>query len=74
MGGGLLVEAVLAQKLLDEIEVAIIPKVLGDGIPLFPTGTVPSQFKMIRTQTLGQIISIRYEVQNSDAVDTPSNV
>lgn len=74
VGGGILVEAVLAQKLLDKIEVAIIPKVLGEGIPLFPTGTVPSQFKMIRTQTLGQIISIRYKVQNNDTEDTPLNI
>ncbi|MEK4663668.1 dihydrofolate reductase family protein [Priestia sp. FSL H7-0729] len=74
VGGGILVEAVLAKKLLDEIEVAIIPKVLGDGIPLFPTGTVPSQFKMVRTQTLGQIISIRYVVQNNNIVDKPSNI
>lgn len=74
MGGGILVEAVLAQKLLDEIEVAIIPKVLGEGIPLFPRGTVPSQFKMVRTQTLGQIISIRYKVQNSATEDTPLNI
>ncbi|WFR63807.1 dihydrofolate reductase family protein [Paenibacillus amylolyticus] len=74
VGGGILVEAVLAQKLLDEIEVAIIPKVLGEGIPLFPRGTVPSQFKMVRTQTLGQIISIRYKVQNSATEDTPLNI
>lgn len=64
----------VSKKLLDEIEVAIIPKILGEGIPLFPTGTVPSQFKMLRTQALGQIISIRYEVQNSGPADTPSNV
>ncbi|WP_339180694.1 dihydrofolate reductase family protein [Paenibacillus sp. FSL H8-0317] len=74
VGGGILVQAVLAKKLLDEIEVAIIPKILGEGIPLFPTGTVLSQFKMVRTQTLGQIISIRYEVQNSGPADTISNV
>ncbi|MNW69879.1 hypothetical protein D3C74_490080 [compost metagenome] len=53
----------MEQQLLDEIEVAIIPKILGEGIPLFPKGTVPTLLKMIRTQTLGQIISIRYEVQ-----------
>ncbi|MGF9699381.1 dihydrofolate reductase family protein [Paenibacillus sp. MABNR03] len=63
VGGGLLVQAVLEKQLLDEIEVAIIPKILGEGIPLFPTGTVPSHLKMIGTQTLGQIISIRYQVQ-----------
>ncbi|MET3939205.1 dihydrofolate reductase [Paenibacillus sp. PvP094] len=63
VGGGQLVQAVLEKQLLDEIEVAVIPKILGEGIPLFPEGTVPSNLKMIGTQTLGQIISIRYQVQ-----------
>ena len=63
VGGGQLVQAVLEKQLLDEIEVAVIPKILGGGIPLFPEGTVPSNLKMIGTQTLGQIISIRYQVQ-----------
>ncbi|MGO4529077.1 dihydrofolate reductase family protein [Paenibacillus sp. 2TAF8] len=63
VGGGQLVQSVMEQQILDEIEVAIIPKVLSEGIPLFPKGTVPTLLKTIRTQTLGQIISIRYEVQ-----------
>ncbi|OPG97465.1 deaminase [Chryseobacterium mucoviscidosis] len=63
VGGGQLVQAVLEHQLLEEVEIAIIPKILGEGIPLFPTGTVPTHFKMIHTQTLGQIVSIRYQVQ-----------
>jgi dihydrofolate reductase len=53
----------MEQQLLEEVEIAIIPKILGEGIPLFPIGTVPSHFKMIHTQTLGQIVSIRYQVE-----------
>ncbi|WP_337033555.1 dihydrofolate reductase family protein [Paenibacillus illinoisensis] len=63
VGGGQLVQAVMEKQLLHEIEVAIIPKILGEGIPLFPEGIVPSNLKMMGTQTLGQIISIRYQVQ-----------
>lgn len=63
VGGGQLVQAVMDKRLLHEIEVAIIPKILGEGIPLFPEGIVPSNLKMMGTQTLGQIISIRYQVQ-----------
>jgi len=70
VGGGQLVQSVMEQQLLDEIEVAIIPKVLGEGIPLFPKGTVPTLLKTIRTQTLGQIISIRYEVRRSLATNS----
>lgn len=69
VGGGLLVQSVMETKLLDEIEVAVIPKVLGEGIPLFPKGTSPALLRMVRTQTLGQIISIRYEVQRSPAAE-----
>lgn len=63
VGGGQLVQAVMEKQLLHEIEVAIIPKILGEGIPLFPEGIVPSNLKMMGTQRLGQIISIRYQVQ-----------
>lgn len=63
VGGGQLVQAVMEKRLLHEMEVAIIPKILGEGIPLFPEGTVPSNLKMMGTQTLGQIVSIRYQVQ-----------
>ncbi|WJH27132.1 dihydrofolate reductase family protein [Paenibacillus sp. CC-CFT742] len=63
VGGGQLVQAVMEERLLHEMEVAIIPKILGEGIPLFPEGIVPSNLKMMGTQTLGQIISIRYQVQ-----------
>ncbi|MBE7683597.1 MULTISPECIES: dihydrofolate reductase family protein [Paenibacillus] len=63
VGGGQLVQAVMEKRLLHEIEVAIIPKILGEGIPLFPQGIVPSNLKMMRTQTLGQIVSILYQVQ-----------
>ncbi|PZT53748.1 dihydrofolate reductase family protein [Paenibacillus silvae] len=73
VGGGLLVQSVMDAQLLDEIEVAVIPKVLGEGIPLFPKGTVPTLLKMIRTQTLGQIVSIRYEVQPNPIAGTPAD-
>ncbi|WP_427180696.1 dihydrofolate reductase family protein [Paenibacillus sp. TC-CSREp1] len=73
VGGGLLVQSVMDAQLLDEIEVAVIPKVLGEGIPLFPKGTVPTLLKMISTQTLGQIVSIRYEVQPDQAAGAPAD-
>ena len=36
VGGGQLVQAVMDKRLLHEMEVAIIPKILGEGIPYFP--------------------------------------
>ncbi|MCZ7582649.1 MAG: dihydrofolate reductase family protein [Deltaproteobacteria bacterium] len=36
VGGGLVVDAFLAMGAIDEIELFVIPVLLGDGIPLFP--------------------------------------
>ena len=38
-GGGQLIRGLIAIGRLDVLEMAIIPLVLGDGIPLFPAGT-----------------------------------
>ncbi|WP_232698678.1 dihydrofolate reductase family protein [Brevibacillus daliensis] len=62
VGGGQLVQAFLEKKLLDEVCIAMIPKVLGEGIPLFPEGTVPSSFRLIGMEQMGQIVSLSYEV------------
>ncbi|MCG7409211.1 dihydrofolate reductase family protein [Paenibacillus sp. ACRRX] len=60
VGGGQLVTAFLEAKLLDELCITIIPKVLGDGIPLFPQGTVPSTFRLMQMQKIGQMVSLSY--------------
>jgi dihydrofolate reductase len=38
-GGGQLIRSLIASDKLDILEMAIVPLVLGDGIPLFPAGT-----------------------------------
>jgi dihydrofolate reductase len=43
-GGGQLVRDLLALGRVDVLEMAVIPVVLGAGIPLFPEGTVESWF------------------------------
>ncbi|WP_106766250.1 dihydrofolate reductase family protein [Paenibacillus faecalis] len=62
VGGGQLVSAFLEAKLLDELQIAVIPKVLGEGIPLFPRGTVPSTFQLTQVERIGQIVSLSYKV------------
>ncbi|MBL8688258.1 MAG: dihydrofolate reductase family protein [Rhodospirillaceae bacterium] len=42
-GGGVVVRDMLAIGELDVLELAVIPIVLGDGIPLFPEGTVETK-------------------------------
>ncbi|BBI36441.1 dihydrofolate reductase family protein [Cohnella abietis] len=60
VGGGQLVAAFLEANLLDELQIAVIPKVLGEGIPLFPKGTLPSAFRLTQIQQFGQIVSLSY--------------
>ena len=36
MGGGELFRSLLELKLVDELEIALIPVLLGDGLPLLP--------------------------------------
>ncbi|WP_275266353.1 dihydrofolate reductase family protein [Rhodovastum atsumiense] len=38
-GGGQVVRSMIAIGKIDVIEMAVIPVILGDGIPLFPQGT-----------------------------------
>lgn len=43
-GGGVVVRDMIALDKLDILELAVIPVVLGDGIPLFPAGTKETTF------------------------------
>jgi dihydrofolate reductase len=47
-GGGQLIRGLIAIGRLDVLEMAIIPLVLGDGIPLFPPGTPELPLRMIK--------------------------
>ncbi|OKP82950.1 dihydrofolate reductase family protein [Paenibacillus sp. P32E] len=62
VGGGQLVQAFLEHELIDEVQLTLIPKLLGEGIPLFPAGTVPGNLKLTGLERMGQMASIHYEV------------
>lgn len=49
-GGGSLFGQVLAWDLVDTVELAILPVLLGSGVPLLPGGTVPRKLRLIRDQ------------------------
>ncbi|GIO29071.1 MULTISPECIES: dihydrofolate reductase family protein [Paenibacillus] len=61
-GGGKLVQAFMEERLMDEAMIAVVPKVLGRGIPLFPQGTVPSTFELHDIKRLGDIAMLHYKV------------
>lgn len=60
VGGGQLVKEFLHHKLINRIELAIIPKILGNGIPLFPNGSFPSDFRLTEVEKMNQIAFLRY--------------
>lgn len=45
-GGGLLFRSLLEAALVDTVEVAVIPVLLGGGIPLFPPPPKPTKLKL----------------------------
>lgn len=49
-GGGRIVSAMLALGRLDVLEMAVIPVVLGDGIPLFPPGAPETKLRLMRCE------------------------
>lgn len=49
-GGGQLLRGMLAIGRLDVLEMAVIPIVLGDGIPLFPAGTPETTLRLVRCE------------------------
>jgi len=49
-GGGQLIRGLIAIGRLDVLEMAIIPLVLGDGIPLFPAGTLELPLTLVKCE------------------------
>ncbi len=49
-GGGQLIRGLIAIGRLDVLEMAIIPLVLGDGIPLFPAGTLELSLSLVKCE------------------------
>jgi len=64
-GGGSLFASLLAEKLLDTIEVAIVPVLLGGGIPLLPPPAKGAKLNLTRQKTYQKtgIVSLEYAVK-----------
>lgn len=62
MGGGELAREFLQADLIDEIHLGIVPVLLGEGIPLFPSGFPERKFSLIENKSYSQgLISLKYE-------------
>lgn len=49
-GGGELFHSLLILGLVDSVELAVIPVLLGDGIPVMPSGSDRAQLKLVKHQ------------------------
>lgn len=65
-GGGSLFRSLLEARLVDTVEVAVMPVLLGEGIPLLPPKTSSERFKLVlagsRAYETG-IVSLEYAVE-----------
>jgi dihydrofolate reductase len=63
-GGGLLFRSLLDAGLVDMVEVAVIPVLLGGGIPLLPTPAKQAKLKLTGHKVYGTgIVSLTYAVK-----------
>jgi dihydrofolate reductase len=61
MGGGELARDFLKEDLVDELYIGIVPILLGEGIPLFPSGFPQREFSLLENKTFSKgLIALKY--------------
>lgn len=61
-GGGQVIRGMMAAGKLDVLEMAVLPLVLGDGIPLFPQGTPGLGLRLVKCEPgTGGALHVVYE-------------
>jgi dihydrofolate reductase len=62
MGGGEIARDFLNADLVDEIHLGVVPVLLGEGLPLFPSGFPQRNFELIENKTFSRgLISLKYK-------------
>lgn len=66
MGGGELAREFLKADLVDELHLGVVPVLLGEGIPLFPSGFPQRDFTLVENKTYSKgLIALRYKRRRS---------
>jgi dihydrofolate reductase len=61
MGGGELARDFLKADLVDELYLGVVPVLLGEGIPLFPSGFPQRNFSLVENKTYSKgLITLKY--------------
>jgi dihydrofolate reductase len=62
MGGGELAREFLQADLVDELYIGMVPVLLGEGIPLFPSGFPQRDFTLVENKTYSRgMIALKYQ-------------
>lgn len=62
MGGGVLIRDFLKEDLVDELYLGVVPTLIGEGLPLFPSGFPQREFTLVENKTYSQgLIALKYE-------------
>jgi len=62
MGGGELIRDFLKEDLVDELYLGVVPVLIGEGIPLFPSGFPQREFDLIENKSYSQgMIALKYK-------------
>lgn len=68
MGGGELARDFVRADLVDELYLGVVPVLLGEGIPLFPSGFPQRDFSLVENKTYSKgLIALRYKRARSKA-------
>ncbi|MGZ4897893.1 MAG: dihydrofolate reductase family protein [Candidatus Angelobacter sp.] len=62
MGGGEIARDFLKADLVDELHIGVVPVLLGEGLPLFPSGFPQRNFELIENKSFSRgLISLKYK-------------
>lgn len=56
----------LELKLIDGVEISIIPVILGDGVRLFENSKIIKKLQLISTERFGEMVELNYELKNRE--------
>jgi dihydrofolate reductase len=62
-GGADIARQCLAAGLVDEVQLHVVPKLLGDGVPLFGRSGLTSRLKKVRVVDAPNVTHLRYRVE-----------
>ena len=61
VGSASVVHALAAEDLVDEYRILVFPELLGEGMKLFTSRTVPTHLRLVSAETVGAAVLMRYE-------------